>query len=201
MGNGRRINGISITNNKRHRCLIQIRIWFVIVNFNNKRTKVCFQVTTNCLYRSTKYRIKTEGIAIIKIFYWLAEKLDALFLKSKKTAFNKLYVKFIIFVLGRNYFTGFNWDYENYLQNLSLDTFDEIILDRFFFSYLFIFMLLWLFMYLCQYINVRDKKKLNKIINRLLSIMYAFLISTMLGCLSFFCSNKLSKAWIFTCVV
>ena len=73
----------------------------------------------------------------IKIFYWLAKKLDSLFLKTKKTAFNKLYVKFIIFILGRNYYTGFNWDYENYLQNLSLDTFDEIILDRFFFSYLF----------------------------------------------------------------
>jgi heme/copper-type cytochrome/quinol oxidase subunit 2 len=96
-----------------------------------------FKIQRFIMYLWLNFFILNILYFFIKIFYWLVEKLDSLFLKSKKTNFHKMYERFIIFILGRSYFTGLHWDYENYLQNINLETFDAILLDRFFSHYLY----------------------------------------------------------------
>ena len=70
----------------------------------------------------------------IKIYFWLAKKLDNFFANKNK---NILLVKLYSFILGKSYFLGLQYNYLEHIKNLSWDNFDIIILDRFFSYYLF----------------------------------------------------------------
>ena len=70
----------------------------------------------------------------IKFFFWVSKRLD--FLLSKKKL-NKNLMKFLIFILGKPLFKIMDYNYGEHIKQLSLDSYDELIIDRFFSYYLF----------------------------------------------------------------
>lgn len=104
---------------------------FILFFFNNiyvyKIQKFLFYIWINVFIFNILY-------VFIKVFIFLEEKLDLYLLNIKN---NKILKSLIVFFLGKAYFLGMQYDYDNHVKKLSWDSYEEIFLSRFMSYYLF----------------------------------------------------------------
>lgn len=112
--------------------------------FNKQAGFLLFFFNTNTLFKIQKFIfyfwitffIYNILFLSIKIYAILAKQLDKVFLKKNK---NILFMKFLYFILGKSYFQGLKYTetYTDHFNNLGWESFNILMLERFFSYYLF----------------------------------------------------------------
>lgn len=90
-----------------------------------------FKIQKFIIYLWVNIFIYNILFVFIKIVFFISKQIDYILISKKK---NNKWLKIFIFFLGKNYFSGLKYDFDKYIKQFK---FDEIILQRFFFYYLF----------------------------------------------------------------
>jgi len=128
-------------------CLYKILKEYIWTNFNKQEGFLLILYSSNFLFKIQKFIIYIWVTVFVynvayffaKFYFWLVKKFDIFLLnkKNKKLVKDSNLISLISFLLGSKYFTGFYYNYAEQIRRLSVNDYENIILQRFISYYLF----------------------------------------------------------------